>query len=193
MHCATFDIESSALEAVGAGFMICAVIKPLFSDKLITLRYDKLNCKPGKEKALVEDTIDNLSKFDLLIGHNIKSFDINYIKSRAIQLGVPYNLSPLVYDTKDAFKRTGLRTVDNGFGKPSASLAMVIDFFDIDVQKKYPLYPRQHWKTVWQEGKERSKAMTHLVEHCQTDVIANEKVYWKLLEIDKVWGLRRVK
>lgn len=108
MHCVVFDLETSALEAVGAGFMICAVFKPLSSDKLTTFRYDKLNCKPGKEKALVEEVIDYLSNFDLLIGHNIHKFDFPYIKSRAIQLGVPFTLEPFIYDTKEAFRRTGL-------------------------------------------------------------------------------------
>lgn len=173
--------------------MLCAVIKALDKPKPIVLRYDKLKCKPGKENYLVEDVIEALSGFDMVIGHNIHKFDLPYIKSRAIQLGIKFDLEPFVFDTKDAFKRTGYRTVDNGFGKPTASLAHVIDFFDIRLTKKYPLYPRQHWKSIWEDGKNRTRAMDMLTEHCVADVLANEQVYWKLLPVDRVWGLRRYK
>lgn len=171
---------------------MCCVIKPL-DKKHVTFRYDKYKCRPGQEKPLLIDVLNELSKYDLLVGHNAQNFDLKYLKSRAIQLGVPYTLEPFVYDTMMAFRRTGYRTVQNAIGKPSASLAMVIDFFDIRVTKKYPLMPRQHWKAVWQEGEERTRAMNHLVAHCQADVTANELVYWKLLKVDRVWGLRRVK
>jgi DNA polymerase III epsilon subunit-like protein len=191
VKCIVFDIESSALEAVGSGFVLCTVLKPL-GEKAITLRYDKMSCKPGQEKPLIRKTFDILSEYDLWIGHNIQTFDVAYLRSRAIQLDIPLpSKRPFLYDTKLAFKRTGFRTVDNGFGKPSASLAMVADFFNIP-QMKTALYPREHWKTVWGEGKERQKAMDALCDHCVRDISMNEKVYWKLLEVDSVWGLRRV-
>lgn len=135
--------------------------------------------------------MDILSGYDLWIGHNITRYDFSYLKSRAIQLDVPMpSKRPFLYDTMLAFKRTGYRTRDNGYGKPTASLAHVADFFGIP-QQKTAIYPSEHWKTVWQEGKERQKAMNELCDHCLRDVSMNEKVYWKLLEVDSVWGLRR--
>ena len=190
MNICTFDIETSALEAVGAGFVLCAVVKPL-GEKPIVLRYDKMSCSPGQEKPLLRKLTDILSGFHLWVAHNGINFDYKYLKSRNIQLELPPLPKPFLYDTMHAFRRTGYRTVDNGFGKPTASLAMVADFFGIP-QEKTALYPREHWKTVWQTGKERQMAMDKLVHHCVADVSMNEKVYWKLLDVDCVWGLRRV-
>lgn len=189
MRICTFDIETSALEAVGAGFVLCAVVKPL-DDKPIVLRYDMMSCSPGQEKPLLRKLADLLSGFHLWVAHNGENFDYKYLKSRIIQLELPNLPKPFIYDTMKAFRRTGYRTVDNGFGKPTASLAMVADFFGIK-QEKTALYPREHWKTVWQTGKERRAAMDKLVAHCLADVSLNEQVYWKLLEVDSVWGLRR--
>lgn len=192
MRCATFDIETSGLEAVGAGFLLCVVIKPL-DRKHITLRYDKLGLSPGKEKLLVEMSLDELGKYDLLIGHNIISYDLAWLRSRATQFGIAYNLEPFAYDTLLAFRRVGYKTVPGFKGNPRASLGHVVDFFGVTVQKKYPIFPRQHWKAVWEVGEEREKAMNHIVSHCVADVYANEQIYWPIMKADRVWGLRRVR
>lgn len=192
MNGVVFDLETTGLDAVGPGFAMCMVYKPLNSRKIEVLRYDTLGCAPGREKTLVKRCLEALEQFDLLIGHNIRRYDINFLHSRAAQLGIPSKLNKFYYDTMLAFKRTGYLTVPNIIGKPTASLAHVIDFFDIRLTKKYPIYPRQHWKAVWQTGHQRRKAMDHIVEHCKADVLANEQVYWHLLRDDRLARLERV-
>lgn len=191
MKCAVVDIETSGLEAVGHGFILCAVVKPL-NEKPIVFRYDKMSCKPGREIPIVKALVTELSKYQMLVGHNIVNFDWPFIRSRAVQLSLPIPEPPLAYDTCQAFRRTGYLTVPNFKGKPSARLDMVADFFGIE-QEKTSLLPREHWKAVWQEGDAKRKAMDSLVDHCVKDVRMTEKIYWRLVAVDKVWGIRRLK
>ncbi len=192
MDCATFDLETTDLSAVGPGFVLCAVIKPL-RQKPIVFRYDTMHCRLGREQKLVKAILAELEKYDLWIGHNADRFDFNMLKSRALLLGVPFRVQPFVYDTMMSFKRQGYLTARNPItGKPIAKLDHICDFFGF-VQRKTPIYPREHWKAVWETGVTRTQAMDHLVDHCVRDVGMTEDIYLRLIKTDTVWGMRRKK
>ena len=186
------DIETSDLAAVGAGFLTAAVVKPLgYTERVF--RYDEFKCKPAHEGKMLSSLIRELGQYDMVIGHNIDRFDLNYIRSRAIVLGVPFNVRPIVYDTLKAFRRCGFLTRPNGFGKPTASLAFVTDFLGIP-QEKTALYPREHWQTVWQtQHKERRAAIDGLVNHCKKDVFMNEQAFNVLFPLDTNFNLKRLR
>jgi uncharacterized protein YprB with RNaseH-like and TPR domain len=193
MRICTLDLETTSLSAVGRGFILVAVVKPL-DQQPIVLRYDTLGCKPGKENELVSILIDILSGFHLWIGQNICNYDFNFVKSRASILGIPFHCQPFLYDTMRAFKRLGYLTERNPkTSRPIASLDHIVDFLGIQQMKTKVGYPREHWKTVWETGEERARAMNKLVEHCIFDCDMTEKVYWKLIEVDNVWGIRRTR
>ena len=185
------DLETTALDAVGGGMIVCGVIKPLLSEPIV-YRYDRLGDKPGHEYRTVKNLVEALSEFQLVIGHNIDGFDWGMLKSRALLLGVPLPKPILSYDTMKAFGRTGYRTVLNYKGKPTKSLAHIADFFGIE-QMKTGIYPREHWKAVWEAGALRRKAMDNIVEHCVADVIMTEEIYWRLIETDTVDRIKRLK
>lgn len=191
MNTCTFDIETSSLEAVGAGFMLCAVVKPLHKPAK-TFRYDELGCRPAHEKRLVQALLQELSYYDIVVGHNARRFDWNYIKSRAVIFGLPIPKYPLIYDTLDAFRRCGFLTRQNSFGKPTASLSFIADFLDIK-QEKTAIYPRAHWKGVWGDADDKAEALDNLVDHCVRDVRMTEKVFRRLFEQDGGATLRRLK
>jgi DNA polymerase III epsilon subunit-like protein len=191
MDCAVLDLETTSLSAVGEGFILCAVIKPL-RQKPIIYRYDQLHCRPAKEKNLVVAVLNELSKYHLWIGHNIDHFDFNFLRSRAISLGVPFYAQPMLYDTMKAFRRLGYLTTRNPVtGKPRANLDHVVDFFEIPQMKTKVGYPNAHWRTVWGNKDVKGEAMDTLVEHCVYDTVMTEEVYWRELPVDQVWGLRR--
>lgn len=147
MRAAVVDIETTALEACGSGWMLCAVLKELGEDAKI-YRYDQYHCPLGNETRMLVAFVKELEQYDLVIGHNVEAFDIPYIKSRLIRCKLPPITShPFIYDTKCGFKRCKFRTVDNGFGKPTTALDMTIDFFGIP-QRKTKIYPVAHWQTV---------------------------------------------
>lgn len=191
MDCAVVDLETTSISATGEGFILCGVIKPLRKDPIV-FRYDELNCRPAKEGKLVKKMLEELSNYDMWIGHNIDRFDFQYLKSRANLLGVPFNASPLTFDTMLSFRRIGMLTVRNPTtGKPRAGLDFVVDFFNIPQLKTKVGYPNAHWRTVWGDKKTRGEAMDTLVSHCIYDTVMTERVYWKELKLDPVWGLRR--
>lgn len=187
MKAAVFDIEVTDFAAIGAGKFLCCSIKPLMED-VITFRYDK----HGGEKNTVKAVVDKLCEFDMLIGHNIVKFDWPYLMSKACLMDVIVPTRPFYYDTLQGFRRTGYKTVPNMFGKPSAGLDHIIDFFGFE-QEKTKIYPREHWQTIWATGEDRTKAMDKLVEHCEADVNMTEKIYWKLMRADSSTSIRRLR
>lgn len=191
MDTAIVDIESSSLEAVGAGFILCAVVKPLGKPGKV-IRYDELGCRPAQEKKLIKVLLAELNKYDIVVGHNIRRFDWNFIKSRATLFGVPIIKYPLVYDTLDAFRRCGFLTRQNVYGKPTASLAFIADFLDIK-QEKTAIYPRAHWKGIWEKGEDRKAALDNLVDHCVRDCRMNEVIFRRLFEQDSGVIMRRLR
>jgi uncharacterized protein YprB with RNaseH-like and TPR domain len=198
MRTAIFDIETTDLAAVGAGILICACIQPEDAE-IKSFRIDNYKFKTDsrfgflerEETALLNDVVEELKKYPLLVGHNIDKFDIPFLRSRAYRLNYPCDLYPFTYDTLKAFRRIGLRTVMNGFGKPSAGLAHVVDFFGIP-QEKTGIFPVEHWRTIWGNEKERVAAMNTLVDHCIRDVRMNSLVYTALLQQDMRVSIKRL-
>jgi len=183
MNACVLDIETTDFAAVGAGMMLCAVIKPL-QRKPIIFRYDELNCPPGRERKLIQVVINELSKYDLWIGHYLDGFDWPWLKSRAWQFGI--GIKPRYsFDTWKSFRRVGFKTQSHPkTGRPKASLGHAVDFFGIPQQKTRVGFSREHWQTVWGTDKTLKKAMDVLVKHCIADVVMNEQLYWHLLKID---------
>lgn len=197
MNTCILDIETTDLGAVGAGTILCAVVKPL-GKKPIVFRADALKCRLGFEDKLLRVLLRELAKYQILVGHNIENFDWCYIKSRAVILGVPLTIRPFAYDTLKAFRRSKLRTRMNGFGRPSAGMDMIVDFFGFP-QEKTKIYPRQWWEAVWgkrngtgKDGVTRVEAMNDIVSHCIADVKMNEQIFWKLLDLDWRGGIKRL-
>ena len=198
MKSAVFDIETSALEGIGAGVLLCACVRPLSTNRTRTFRADAYKFDPDpefgfferQERELLTELLDELVKYDLLIGHNIEQFDLGFLRTRAYRHHVPFELRPLVYDTVKAFRRVRYRTVLNAVGKPTASMDMVADFLGIK-QEKTKLYPVRHWESVWGNDVQRTQSMDDLVDHCQRDVRMNAQIYELLLPNDEKANIRR--
>lgn len=186
-----FDIETSALEAIGAGVLLCAVVRPLGKAN-ITFRADEFKCRFGQEEPLVKAVIDELSQYDLWIGHYISKFDYHWLRSRAQFFGLGEIPRPFLYDTMLAFKRLGYKTTLNGFGKPRASLAHAIDYYGFE-QEKTGIFPRHQWDIIWGDDDQRKAAMGDLVSHCQADVRMTEKLYNALLPVDYHATIKRAR
>jgi uncharacterized protein YprB with RNaseH-like and TPR domain len=198
MRSAVFDIETTALEGIGAGMLICACVRPLATQRTRTFRLDTYSYEPShefgvfdrQEKDLLNALVDELKTYDLLIGHNIEGFDLGFLRTRAYRHNVPFPLNPFTYDTMKAFRRVRMRTVLNQIGKPTASLAMIADFLGVK-QEKTAIYPVEHWKTLWGNDLERITALNDIVDHCTKDVRMNTQVYELLLPYDEKASIRR--
>ena len=173
-------------------------IRPTATKRTRVFRLDAYQFKASKEHGpaereetqLLRDVIEELSKYDVLIGHNIIKYDLPYIKSRAFQRDVPAR--PFVaYDTLHAFRRTGYLTVPNHYGKPSGGLDMVADFLHIR-QEKTKIYPYDWWEAVWAKEAKRLEAMNEIVSHCEHDVRMNANVFPYLFSADPRPALKKV-
>lgn len=192
MHTCTVDIETTALEAIGAGVLLCAVVKP-YGRRERVFRGDDYDCRWGQEQPLLEGVLAELAKYDLWVGHNLLKFDWPWLRSRASFFGMPEPARPFIYDTLPAFRRLGYRTRLNGFGKPTASLGHVIDFFGYE-QEKTSLYPRAQWDILWNGNEQvRRGAMDTLVSHCRADVSMTEQIYRKMLPVDYNATIKRAR
>jgi uncharacterized protein YprB with RNaseH-like and TPR domain len=178
--------------------LICACVRPLATNRTRTFRLDAYKYEPDplfgafdrQEKDLLNELVDELKKYDLLIGHNIENFDLGFLRTRAYRHNVPFPLNPITYDTMKAFRRVRMRTVLNAIGKPTASLAMIADFLGVK-QEKTSIFPVEHWKTIWGNEVERMDAMNSIIDHCVKDVRMNTQVYELLLPYDEKVSMKR--
>ena len=189
MRVGIFDLECTSLEAVGPGMLLCCVVKELDGETRI-LRYDDAHCKIGHERDLVRAVNNELKKYDMLVGFNHESFDLRWLLSRSLALDLDFDLSPFSYDLYRASNRLGFRTALNYKGHPKHSLAFVIDYFAIP-QEKGSVYPRSWWNAVWLTGEKRKDALDAIVLHCVADVNLTEKLYKRILPLDKRATIRR--
>ena len=200
MKAAVFDIETTGLDAVGSGILLCACVIPSGpGEELKTFRLDEYKYKPDKkyglferqEMSLLNDLVGELRKYDLLIGHNIERFDIKFLMTRAMRMGQAFGLHPFVYDTMKAFRRMGILTPQNGFGKPQAGLAAVADALGLS-NEKTSVMAGAWWMSIWQKEELRQRAMDTIVNHCQGDVRMTRGVYQELLPQDLRATIRRL-
>lgn len=198
MKSAVFDIETTALEGIGAGILICVCVRPLSTSRTRTFRIDDYKYEPSsefgffdrQERDLLRDVVEELNKYDLLIGHNIDGFDLGFLRTRAYRHGISFPLNPITYDTAKAFRRVRFRTVMNSFGKPTARLDMVADFLGVR-QEKTKIYPVEHWMNIWGNDVQRLEALNNIVDHCVKDVRMNAQIYDVLLQHDEKVSLKR--
>jgi uncharacterized protein YprB with RNaseH-like and TPR domain len=198
MKSAVFDLETTSLAGVGDGMLLCGCVRPLANNKTKTFRLDDYKFEPSpdfgmftrQEEALVRDLVLELSLYDLLIGHNIDSFDLHFLRTRAYVHKVPCAMTPFTFDTMRSFRRVGMRTVLNRIGKPTASMDMVADFLGLD-QLKTKIYPVDWWQSIWGSDAERLDALNEIVDHCVRDVRMNAQIYDALLPLDEKAVIKR--
>lgn len=200
-----FDIEATDFDAVGAGMLICAVVIPTDTEEPKIFRLDEYDKSfmgwvnlseygylEREEKSELKELFDYLSRFDLLVGHNIERFDIPYMMTRAMRRNVECNLRPFVYDTFRAFRRCRIQTRPNGFGKPSAGLGAAADALRITDAAKTAVYSGEWWMQIWGNKEQRQIAFDAVVSHCVADVKMNLGVYRELLPKDLKASIKRI-
>ena len=122
-------------------------------------------------------TWEALSRYDILIGHNIAAYDFNWLYSRTMYHGLPDPSKRwLYYDTYQASRRIAIKT--------RKSLEFLIDYFQLEGEKTRIL-PVSWGMIDSPKKKEFEKALEDIVYHCERDVEANEKLFYVLWERDR--------
>jgi len=171
---AVFDIETTDFTATGnVGNLICCSILPLDSDAPHS-HYIGFGHNHGQgDKELLEAVLNDLSQYDLLIGHYVLGFDLPWLQTRADHYGLPTLRRWLIFDTYNAARIQQIRS-------QRKSLAFLLDHFGLE-NLKTSIYPRL-WDDIRSPNRETFEySRGQIVEHCELDVIANRMLFDRLM------------
>lgn len=153
------------------GYLLCMAWQWLGEDEVHTIGlYNNRSWNRGiknDDKAIIKKAHELLSEADIVVGHNVRSFDIATLNSRFVYYGFPPPTPYKVCDTLEILKKR--------FHLPSNSLESASHYFGIQIKDKQPF-------TLWRgclEGDPDSweKIMTY----CAHDVTVVAQLYVKLI------------
>ena len=163
-----FDIETSNLNA-NFGIMLAYCIKDSQSDKIYEDYLTKEDAFGNLDKRIVKNCIKDLLRFDRVIGHYSQRFDIPYVRTRALMLGVDFpGYGELMQSDTWQIARHKLKLNSNRLKTIALAILGKTEKTEID-----PIY----WLRGLQGNK---KALKYIVHHCEMDVLDLEKIYNKL-------------
>lgn len=172
LRAGVFDVETQSFDAIGEdGVFVCGCILPLDSDEIITSRLEVAD--KGDDKRALAEFIGHLWTFDILIGHNIIAFDLNWLNTRRMYHGMPNLRSWLLFDTYQASRALPL----SSGGK---SLGNLEDVFGLEGIKTTIR------KTTWSKARSQdpevfATSMAKTIYHCEQDVIGQRELFDVLL------------
>jgi hypothetical protein len=168
---AVVDIEvlSPSFNRMGrySHFLLCASFLPLDTAEVYTLN---LRWEDQRDdRRLLHEALNELAKFEFIIGHNVKGYDINWLMTRCMFYGwyVPKRI--FYYDTFSASKRIPIAT--------RKSLGHLMDFFRITEAEKTQIMPVEWDRVRSPHQKDFEEAMSKIVYHCENDVVGNKRLY----------------
>lgn len=167
MRGAVFDLETTDFGTEGySGYLICCCVLPLDRDEVEThiIRYDE----HGDDRRLVREVAGVLNGYEILIGHNIQAFDLNFLASRCMFHGLPLVSTALIFDTYQISKTLALKT--------RKSLGNLLDYFGLEGEKT-SIY-RTSWNNIRSPYLgEFNEAARDIAYHCEQDVIGNRNLF----------------
>lgn len=116
---------------------------------------------------VVKKAHDLLCEADIVVGHNIRSFDMATLNARFVYYGMTPPTPYKVCDTIETLKKR--------FRLPSNSLESASHYFGIKVKDKQPF-------TLWRDCLEGVEvAWNRMIEYCAHDVTVVRELYKKLV------------
>lgn len=175
-----FDIETAPLEAnvwglwdntvglnqvLAEGYIMSYAAKWLGQKKVFYAEN-----RTNNDKKLVQSLCKLLDEADIIVGHNGKRFDLNWVRGSAASHGLPPFSPVKVVDT--------LLETRKIFKYPSYKLEYLLKKFDCTHKKTHANFPGH---TLWTECiKGNPKAWKEMKEYNIIDVTALEELYIKL-------------
>jgi len=162
------DIETSNLKA-NFGIMLSYCIKDGDSNNILSGVITKKELMDGTlDKRLVQDCINDMFKFDKLIGYYSTKFDIPFIRTRALDWGIEFP----EYDTlnhKDVYYMVRAKLSLHRNRLENACEIMGI------TGKNH--IKREYWVKALTGDK---KSLDYILDHNERDVVILEKLYNKM-------------
>jgi DNA polymerase III epsilon subunit-like protein len=174
MEAAVFDIETLDFETCGyEGSLLVTCILDMHADEpeIYAIRFED----HGDDRALLTEVIDALGQYQFLIGHNIASFDFNWLMSRLMYHGMD---TPHAWEYFDTYQVAKTLAIKSG----RKSLAFLGDFFRIDssVNEKTAIYPTSWSMARSPNETEFGTMIANCVDHCVKDVKRNRDLFWAM-------------
>lgn len=181
LRAVVFDIETMPNNFMAESeldILVCASFLPLDTEKpyTIAITHPEMTGLDDIDYRALRDLVSELEKFDILIGHNIAAYDLNWILTRLMYYGIPFpQKRHLYYDTYSASKRIAIKTWKN--------LGNLGAFFGANGEKTK--IHRPDWAKLWTTNKKQfDTTMNTIVYHCEQDVILNRQVFNELWATD---------
>ena len=119
------------------------------------------------DRAVVAKAHELLSEADIVVGHNIRTFDMTTLNARFALYGFPPPTPYKICDTLEILKKR--------MRLPSNSLESASHYFGIQIKDKQPF-------TLWRDCMEGiPEAWNRMVSYCAHDVTVVEQLYMKLI------------
>lgn len=128
------------------------------------------------DSELLKILWEYLEEADIVIGHNIRKFDMRKIKARMVKHKFKPFSHVKVYDTMSISKRN--------FGFPSHKLEYISKILLPKDQQKSS-HPKFHGFELWSEIlKGNIEAWDEMADYCKQDVVANKGIFWEMFKWD---------
>lgn len=168
MRIGVWDLETTALTGIMGRILTCSFVS--LDDEATVFRYD---AKPWVGKNKIDDgklataIRDQLETYHLIVGHNIRLFDIPLLNARLAKAGERPLRTHFVMDTMWAARRMRIG---------SSKLDNLQKYFELS-EAKTPL----KWET-WQLAAQGDKAaLEEVIVHNVQDVLTTRELYWVVL------------
>lgn len=177
-----FDVETAPMQVytfgmwdqnIGVEQVISHIFLLSWSAKLLNSSFlynDVLTPKEAKKKddsRIVKEIWNMLNDKDILIGQNIKEFDLKVLNTRFLYYGMKPLSHHKIVDT--------LIVARSNFAFPSNSLKFINKFLGIKQKKENAGF------RLWKECMEgNADALKEMSSYCDGDVLAEEDLYYKM-------------
>lgn len=184
LRACVFDIETMDFKSDGyQDHLVCCSFFPIDRDEPYTIKL-KFNDNRN-DKELIVEVLEELAKYDILIGHNIAAFDLNWLYSRAMLYGIRMPKSWVYFDTYQVAKTLAIKSA-------TKTLAGLCAFFGIE-NHKTPVQ-KGEWSMVDSPIRaEFEYIMDKIVDHCEKDVKDNRELFNVLWKYYDKKSLKRTK
>lgn len=166
-----FDIETSNL-AADFGIMLCYCIKEAGTDTIYhgVLKSNEARHETSPDKRIVSHCINDLLKFDLIYTFYGSKFDLPFLRTRAISLGIDFPVYGSVKH-KDVYF-----IIKNKFRLHRNRLEVACNELLGESHKTH--FDGNMWRRALQGNAE---ALSYILEHCKADVIDLENLTYKII------------
>lgn len=179
-----FDIEATHLKP-NVGRILCSSFKPIggetYTLHALERRFKKADVYD--DSALARAILDELERYDIIVGWNSKAFDVKFVNTRALRGGG--QVKPAQYHVDGMWSFRSKLSAWSGLANAQEFLLP-----GNETEKTKIAWSKWMQALGW-DAKLRKLAMDEITDHCEKDVIVLEDVYRVLAKANVIRSIRR--